>query len=801
MALLMDRINQHWRMLLVCLPLAAATLATFWPVVHHDFLDYDDPDYVSENSHLTAGLTWENVEWAFTTRYASNWHPLTWLSHITDVQLFGLNPGWHHLTNLLLHTANSLLLLLLLKRLSRAFWRSAFVAALFALHPLHVESVAWVAERKDVLSAFFFMLTLLAYVEYTRAKTAVNPPILHPPLSFYYGLALLLVACGLMSKPMLVTVPFVLLLLDYWPLRRVDLPVQSSEFKVQCSKFWPLVWEKLPFFGLSLASCLVTLVAQNEVVSAAAVLPFAVRLQNAVLAYTAYLAQTLWPTHLAIFYPYPTDLPSTAVAGSAALLLLLTAVALGLAQRQPCVLVGWLWFLGMLVPVIGLVQVGSQARADRYTYLPLIGIFIAVTWGLASVLERGDGSTATEAGRQNSEAGSQGARHSTTPPLRRLAFLATGAVLVALALTTHRQVQYWSNSETVFTHAVQVTQGNSLAWECLGIDALKRGNPTAAMGHLVLALECATSAASSNAVHYYMGATLQVQGRTREALPYLEQAAVEPALQPQRNYRLGLSLSEVGRLPEAEAALQRALDAQPCAPEFQLGLAALRQRQGRTAEAEQLARAVAASHPEMMEAQRLLAHFLLLSGRPAEAEPHYAAALKLKPGDCNLRRAYANALAKQGKAEQAARQLEVALNLDPADVQANFELAQLLSEQGKTREAAPLYDKALDGDPEFVGSLNNLAWLLATDADGRLRNGPRAVELAERACKLTEWKTAFLMGTLAAAYAEAGRFSDAAAMAEKARDQARADKLEDVAKKNEELLKLYRAGKPYHQQK
>jgi protein O-mannosyl-transferase len=840
MARLMDRSKNTWRTLLVGSLLAAATLAAFWPVSQNAFINYDDPLYVTRNPHLTGGWTWANVTWAFRTGYASNWHPVTWLSHLLDVQLFGLNASAHHLTSLLLHVANTLLLFLVLQRMTGALWRCAFVAALFALHPLHVESVAWVAERKDVLSTFFFMLTLWAYARYAQKSVISNqysvvssqasgesaadhkPRTTGHPSSVaesvlrsrtaeggrttgyrslitdhrlrYYLLALLFFALGLMSKPMLVTLPFVLLLLDYWPLQRfrpAPSTLRTSARKFQLSSFilHPLFLEKLPFLALSALSCGVTLLAQTkgEAVASFEMLPFGRRMAHAIAAYLDYLQQTFWPSHLAVFYPLPAEMSAARTIGAAALLAAITAAALFLARRRPWAPVGWFWYLGVLVPVIGLVQVGEQARADRYTYLPLIGIFILVAWGVEALV----GIPSPEDGR--------------APVVRpgsarlRSGLLAAGAgvVLVGLALTTHRQVGFWRDSRTLFEHAVQLATNNYVAWQCLGIVDMERNDPEAALAKFTRANVCRRASATNYENLYFIGTALQAQGKGLEALPYLEQSVVSVEQRPYRDYRLGLSLIAADRLAEAEAALRRAIEAMPQVAEFQLGMAALLETQGQAVKAEQLLREMVNRHPKLPQARRSLADFLMLHDRPAEAEVQYVAAVKLQRPDAKVLRAYAAALSKQGKNAEAIRQLEAALNLEPKHAQTNFELAELLSQQGRNREAIARYSQALEADPKNLSALNNLAWLLATHPDPEIRNGPRAVGLAERACQLTEWKTAFLMGTLAAAYAEAGRFADAVATAERARDRARADNLEDVAKTNERLLELYRGGQPF----
>ena len=813
MARSMDRTNDTRSVLLICALLPAITLAVFWPVLHADFVHYDDPQYVTTNPHVLSGLTLENVKWAFQSGYAENWHPLTWLTHMLDIQLFGLNSARHHLVNLLFHAVNSVLLLLVLKRMTRTLWRSAFVAALFAWHPLHVESVAWVAERKDVLSAFFFLLTLMAYARYVESKvsslkskvgakeskvqspkskvvTSAVSPGANPKAKWFYAAAVVFYALGLMSKPMLVTLPCVLLLLDFWPLQRAPkVRFGSQEWK---KTWWSLIWEKAPFCALTVLSCAITMHAQKLAMVDATVLPFPVRLQNALLAYVSYLKQIFWPADLAVFYPYPIDFSGGATFGAAILLGAVTLAAILFARKRPALPVGWFWFLGMLVPVIGLVQVGSQTRADRYTYLPAVGIFIAVVWGL--VRER---LLQTEASTVPAKTSSKPVAASAWP--RALPAGCGVLVLGILGFLTHQQASYWHNSETLFRHAAQVNPENYAAWGGLGIVELRRNNPAAALTNLTRALEYAEPRGAAGNIKYFMGAALQVQNKGLEALPYLEASQVLPEQRPERSYRLALSLIEAGRLPEAERDLKEALAAKPDNADFQLGWAALLQAQGQTNKAEEVFNRVVSGHPELGTAQRSFADFLAYQGRWSEAEPHYAAARKILPADARLCRAHAKALAAQGNFKAAIEELRAAVKLEPANVSLNYEMAGFLSQAGQSREAVDFYNRAIETEPKSAAVLNDFAWVLATDPDDKVRDGARAVKLAQSACQLTDWKAAMLIGTLAAAYAEAGQFTNAVAMAEKARDTARADNQETVAKRNEELLSLYRAGKPYRE--
>jgi protein O-mannosyl-transferase len=453
------------RQLLICIFLTLAVLAAFWQVNRCDFINYDDEDYITENSHIQNGITTEGIRWAFTTNHAANWHPLTWLSHMLDYQLFGLKPGRHHLTNVLFHIANTLLLFLILNRMTHALWQSAFVAALFALHPLHVESVAWVAERKDVLSTFFWMLTTGAYTSYVE----------RPALQRYL-LVLIFFALGLMAKPMLVTLPFVLLLLDYWPLQRFQQkrspheiqadshgPAPAVKPKATAKKkhavkaeakaeepadstcHWtlirPLLLEKIPLFALTAVSSIVTYVAQQKGGAVVSVEAFSLsdRIANALVSYVIYIGKMIWPNDLAIFYPHTAQLPTYQVAGAVVFLIAVTSIVIWTAKRIPYLMVGWLWYVGTLVPVIGILQVGAQARADRYTYVPLIGLFIIAAWGIPELLRKWC--------------------------YRKVALCAFSAiVLLCFFMVTWTQVGYWRNSVTLFDHALKVTDRNTRAY-------------------------------------------------------------------------------------------------------------------------------------------------------------------------------------------------------------------------------------------------------------------------------------------------------------------------------------------------
>lgn len=437
---------------LLCLALAAATLCVYGPALRHDFLAlHDDNFYVTANPHVKQGLSVESLRWAWTAYHAANWHPLTWMSHMLDVELYGLEPAGHHATSVSFHVANTVLLFLVLRAMTVATWPSALTAALFALHPLHVESVAWVAERKDVLSGFMFMLTLAAYARYART-----------PSFGRYGLVVFTGALGLTAKPMLVTLPLVLLVIDFWPLDRLASTAGRRR--------WRIVAEKVPLLILSAGVGLVTWLAQQQAgaMGSLARFPLQARIANALVACVAYLGKTLLPRNLAAIYPHPGDtIALWKVLASLLLLILVTAAAWAWRRSRPCMMAGWLWYLIMLAPVLGIVQVGEQAMADRYTYLPLIGPFAALSWGLAAVVRRSGRAFAA----------------------RTVAGAAAAVLLFVLAVLSARQVSTWRDAATVFQRAIHAVPGNYFAHHEYGMLLLKQGEPFQGLAHLKQAVK------------------------------------------------------------------------------------------------------------------------------------------------------------------------------------------------------------------------------------------------------------------------------------------------------------------------
>jgi len=518
----------------ICALLVLSTMAAFRMVRSNGFILFDDNQYVTENAHVSKGLTGDTIAWAFTTTDQGNWHPLTWLSHMLDVQLFGMNAGRHHLTSLLLHVLNVLLLFLLLFRMTGALWRSAIVAALFALHPLHVESVAWIAERKDVLSTLFWLLTTGAWLAYVKSSKAVP-----------YALMLAFFALGLMAKPMLVTLPFTLLLFDYWPMQRIALPLREHSGEIK-----KILWEKAPLFVMAAASCVITVIAQRRwgAVQTLDQLPFAWRVENALRACVAYLGKAVWPSSLTVFYPHPRTGLFTASAAVAVLLLACaTTLMVRLRRRAPHLLFGWLWYLGTLVPVIGLVQVGNQGMADRYTYIPLIGIFIAVVWGIA-----------------------QGTKENRA--LRHAAAAAAVPALAALFAATCVQTGYWLDDGTLFRHALAVNPDNVVAHVTLGLDLYNAGRTEEAIVHYAEALRIDPRHPEAN---NNMGLALARTGRLDQAIERFNEALRVKPDSARTLDNLGLALGKSNRLPEAVACFQRAARLWPdsAAIRFHLGIA------------------------------------------------------------------------------------------------------------------------------------------------------------------------------------------------------------------------------------
>jgi tetratricopeptide (TPR) repeat protein len=640
----------------ICAVLIGLIWIVFGQTLSHDFVNYDDKTYVYGNSLVSAGLSGTGLAEAFADVRTTNWHPLTIISHMIDCQIFGLKPGGHHFTNVLLHTVAAVLLFAWLNGAAGSIWRSAFVTALFAIHPLRVESVSWIAERKDVLSAVFFFLTLLTYVRYTRARTAPR----------YVTMSILL-GCGLMSKPVLVTTPVILLLLDYWPLQRLT----------DLKSLRQLVIEKLPLFVLSIASSILTYVLQEQSMSSIPQLPFAWRLEDAIVSYLIYIGQVFWPANLAVFYPHPEDsLTLWQVVLAVVLLICVTWVIYSLRRTRPYLLVGWLWYLVMLLPVIGIVEVGLQGHADRYTYLPHIGIFISLTWLFADL--------------------------AMSLRVRKEILAAVSAiVVVGFAACSWKQTTYWRNSATLWVRTLAVTKNNDVALANFADWFAERGQLDEALSYFQRALDVRSQ--MSGHEHYNLSLA-------------------------NTHTNMGVALVHKDRVEEAVAHFQRALELQPNYPDAHYNLGVI--------------------------------------------------------------------LGRRNDLDGAVAQFRTILSIAPHDPAPNAALADVLARKGLFREAIAHYEIVLESDPNSVFALNNLSWLLSTNPDASVRNGPRAVELALRLNRITSQTSPSVLRTLAAAYAEAGQFENAAAAAHAATDLAHVQGQHSFSARLEWESDLYRRHLP-----
>jgi tetratricopeptide (TPR) repeat protein len=594
----------------ICVLLTAATLATFGRTVRYDFVKYDDNVYVYDNPHVAAGLSPRAVAWAFTEPHGGNWHPLTTLSHMLDCQLYGLWPGGHHLTNVLLHAATSVLLFLVLRRMTGSLWSSACVAAVFALHPLRAESVAWISERKDVLSGLFFMLTLAAYVRYAT----------RPFRSSRYLLVVFVYALGLLAKPMLVSVPFVLLLLDYWPLGRLRLPGMDASVTAAAGRLpnaahgaARLLAEKIPLLLLAAGSCVVTACVQREAIAHVVRVALPWRIANALVAYVAYLGKFFWPVNLAVLYPHPqTDLPAWEIVGAVLVLAAISVLTVACRGKRAYLPVGWLWYLGMLVPVIGLVQVGRQAMADRYTYLPQIGLCLALTWTAADLL-----------------------RDYCPARTARIVGGAAGVLLIEV-LMAHALVQtaHWRNSRVLWSHTLACTVGNAVAHNDLGQVCAAEDQPAEALDHYRQALEIDPRYAQA---HSNLGSVLQQQGRVADALTHFGIALdIDPQLASAHN-NSGVALRSLGRNPEALAEYRRALRIKADFAEAQYNLGDLLLATGQFDEAVVHLQQAVAIRPTLAPAHNDLARAWYRQKKFSESRAQWREFLRLQQETLRLR--------------------------------------------------------------------------------------------------------------------------------------------------------------------
>ncbi|MBI5216559.1 MAG: tetratricopeptide repeat protein [Ignavibacteriae bacterium] len=601
--------QEHKSQYVIILLLSVATVIAFAGVVESGFTNIDDNGYVTQNAQVKSGISWQTVVWSFSTTKHANWHPLTWLSLALDKSLFGLDARYFHATNLFLHLLSSILLFLVLERMTRSRWQSAFVAFVFALHPLHVESVAWISERKDVLAGFFWMLTMGAYSFYHQSSQKK-----------YYYITLIFFMLGLMAKPMLVTLPFVLLLLDYWPLNRISLSNVSTgrEKKQPIIPLKQSLLEKLPFIILAIASSIITFIAQRqgEAMNLGDALPFHERLINAIISYAQYIGKTFVPTNLAVFYPHPgSDFSPGMLAGATILLSLITIVVWKQKTQRPFLAFGWLWFLGTLIPMLGIVQVGMQGMADRYMYVPIIGLAVMLAWGVPSLMN-------------------QWKNH------RTILLVTFVFVTLSMMFATRTQVSYWKNSKTILEHTLSVTTDNYFAHYCLGLDFADSGKTDEAILHFREALRINPSYPLT---HNNLGAALSRKGNFDEAIPlFRESIRLMPSHPPTYN-NFGVTLAQQGKLDEAETQWLRAIELDP----------------------------------EFADAHANLGRLFFLQEKTEEAIQHFETAIRLDANHVNAHFNYGNVLAKAGKVEEAKFHYSEALRVAPGFQAARTALRQL----------------------------------------------------------------------------------------------------------------------------
>jgi tetratricopeptide (TPR) repeat protein len=709
---------------IVCVFLIAMTWFVFGQTVRYDFVNYDDDNYVYANPLVSSGLTVSGAIHAFSGKHAGNWHPLTTLSHMLDCQLWDSHAGGHHFINIVLHTIAVVLLFLILLQMTGALWRSAFVAAVFAVHPLRVESVAWISERKDVLSAVFFMFTVGFYVRYVR----------YPSVKRYLAVVSSF-ALGLMCKPTLVTVPLVLLLLDCWPLGRVNgRPARRSLRVGGWSVVRGLVVEKIPLFALSAAGAGATLWAHEKSIIHIERLPFMWRVGNGLVTCLTYIKQMIWPARLAVFYPHPgPTLPVWEIGLAIVLLLLASGGAIALRRKRPYFLTGWFWYLLMLLPVIGLIQVGSQGHADRYTYLPQIGLYILLAWAIPDAL----------ASRFQ----------------RRILGVTASVAIILLAWCAHIQTSYWRNGESLWRHAIAVTSENFIAHDGLGQFLLDHGRLDEAIDQFQIALNIDPKypMARTN-----LGIALTKKGRVDEAITLFQTVLEDCPNDAKAYHNLGIALAKKGDAQSAIAAYEKALSIQSRYPSAHYNLGIALDDSGRIDEA--------------------IAHYQ----EAVQEDPHFAEAYYLLGND----------LFRRSRIDDAIAAYKRALQSRPAYPEVENNIGLALLKEGRPGEAIAHWENAVANESDFVPALNNLAWVLAAFPEASIRNGDKALRLADRANQLSGSKDPAVLRTLAAAYAENGRFTEATATAESGLQLANTQDNSALAKIFESDLAHYRANAP-----
>jgi tetratricopeptide (TPR) repeat protein len=760
-----------WPELCVCFFLVVAVLAVFGQTAHFGFVNFDDPENVSANQVVQQGLSVKAVGWAVAHAQVCNWIPLTTLSHMLDCQLFGLRAGGHHVVSVLFHAATAVLLFLVLRQMTGSLWRSAFVAALFAVHPLRAESVAWVSERKDVLSAFFFMLAIGAYVRQARRPSRAGPVVVF-----------LLFGLGLLAKSMVATLPFVLLLLDYWPLGRLH----------NRQDFLRRVREKIPLFALAAGSCVAAVLVPGLLVAHR--LPLWERIGNAAVGYAVYLGQMVFPAGLTVLYPNP---PNGEPKGKVCLaLLLLAAITAGVVtcrNKRPYLLAGWLWYLGMLFPVIGIIQISSAAaHADRYTYLPGIGLVLAATWAVA------DGSAGSKA-RRVALGGLM--PHNISPiipiPPTKARRLALGGLMLAavgaLMLCAHTQASYWRNSESLWTRALACTSDNYPAHYNLGNEFVKQGRLDEAIGHFQKALDIQPA---SYDARYNLANALFRQGKLEDAIAQYRKILALAPDSPEVLNNLGNALATQGAYQDALAPYEKALQIQPGFSDAHYDLGQVLLKLGRFDESAAQFRKALDIEPKNAEAQNGVGEALLLKGDLDGALACFGKTAALSSNPLTRWRSLGGGFLEKGEWDAAIVCYRQATKIDPRSADACADLGMAYLKKGETREAMDSWQQALAINPGQLSVLNNLAWLLATATDPSLRDGARAVALATQASQLSAGGNPVILHTLAVAYAAEGNYRQAATTARRALELASSQKKDALAATLQQEIQQYESNPP-----
>lgn len=672
-------LSENNRTVGIYLILILSTIIAYWGVSNNDFISYDDHDYISENTHVQQGLNAENIVWAFTTGSQGNWHPLTWISHMADCQLFGTNATWHHLHNLLLHLVNVLLLFELMRRMTGAVWRSAFVAAAFALHPMHVETVAWVAERKDVLSTLFWLLTTAAYLKYVK----------RPRASTYLPVMILL-ALGLMAKPMLVTLPLTLLLLDYWPLERMKTRKTDTRGKAKLKQLplKTLIAEKIPLLIISLISCVITYVVQHKggamLLAEKGVAPLNIRFANTFVSYIAYIVKLFCPVKLAVLYPFPSEglAPYKPIA-ACVILILITIVVIRTASRKPYLLTGWFWYVITLVPVIGIIHVGFQAYADRYTYLPYTGLFIIIAWAATDMFGR----------------------------MKHAKGILSGLAVVlfaAMIMITRCQVEHWKDSKTLFQNTLNVTQKNYIIHHNMGIEFAAEGESDQAIEHYRKALQAnPTYVKPLN----NLGNEYKSLGRLDEAVDYYLQAIEIDPTYAKAHYNLGIVQGMLGRTDEAIISYRRVLQIHPDNANFHNSLGEALASKGSPEAMSHFQKAVEIDSDHHV-AYHNLGLELASRGDLDKAFECFQKTIAIKPDFVEAYNNIGNVFLMQKKNKQAIEYYSKTIELNPRHPLAHYNLALVLESQGKIREAADHLRQYLEEIPDNESARQKLEQLM-----------------------------------------------------------------------------------------